>query len=298
MQLDAQSLARLGTMAVRARVLVQGALSGLHRAAHRGSSVEFAEHKQYAPGDEIRHIDWKSFAKLGRYFVKQFDQESQLTVYLVLDASGSMNFAGGGASKLEYAATALASLAYLVHQQQDRLGLVVFGGVDATVPANGRVALRDMMDALDSATSRGGSGTQSAAQALQRIAELNRRRRALVIVASDLFDPTATSVPALQQLRAAGHDVSVLHILAPDELTFPYDGMTLFESLETDHRLLANPAAIRKEYLAKMQLFLDDTKQKLVHAGLDYHLVATNVEVEATLRNLLIARHALMRGRA
>ena len=298
MQLDAASLARLGTMAVRARVLVQGALSGLHRASHRGSSVEFAEHKQYSPGDEIRHIDWKSYAKQGKYFVKQFDQESQLTVYLVLDASGSMNFAGGGASKLEYAATALASLAYLVSQQQDRIGLLIFGGSETVIPASGRVQLRDVMDALETANSSGGRGQHSASAALQRIAELNRRRRALVILASDLFDASGDAVPALQKLRAAGHDVSVLQTMAPDELTFPYDGMTLFESLETDHRLLANPAAIRAEYLRKMQAFLDNTKEQLQRAGLDYHLVETNKPVETTLRDLLIARNALMRGRS
>lgn len=298
MQVDAASLARLGTMAVRARVLVQGALSGLHRASHRGSSVEFAEHKQYSPGDEIRHIDWKSYAKLGRYFVKQFDQESQLTVYLVLDASGSMNFAGGGASKLEYAATALASLAYLVSQQQDRIGLVIFGGSNTVIPATSRVKLRDIMDALDAANTKGGSGNHSVSDALQRIAELNRRRRALVVLGTDLFDGSGAAIPALKNLRAAGHDVSVLQTMAPDELTFPYDGMTLFESLESDHKLLANPAAIRSEYLRKMQAFLDDTKQQLQRAGLDYHLVATNTPVETTLRELLIARNALMRGRA
>jgi uncharacterized protein (DUF58 family) len=299
MLLDAGSLARLGTLPVRARLLVQGALSGLHRAAHRGSSVEFAEHKQYSPGDEIRHIDWKVFAKQGRYFVKQFDQESQLTVYLVLDSSGSMNFSGGGAQKLEYAATLLACLAYLVGQQQDKIGLVVFGGTAPQVlPATGRITVRDIMAMLEATCTKPAAGNSGGGVALQKIAELNRRRRALIVFASDFFDPQNTTIPALRELRAMGHDVSVAHVLAPHELTFPYDGMTLFESLESEHKLLANPSAIRQEYLRKMMQFLHTCKTELVQAGIDYHTMQTNVEVESSLRGLLVARNALMRGRA
>jgi uncharacterized protein (DUF58 family) len=124
MKLDPALLARLGTLPVKARVIVESALSGMHRARLHGSSVEFAEHKEYSPGDELRHVDWKAYAKLDRYYVKQFEQESQLTAYLVLDASASMRFAGAGISKLEYAGLCMAALAYLVIQQQDKVGLL------------------------------------------------------------------------------------------------------------------------------------------------------------------------------
>src|SRR3954465_1672412 len=126
-RIDPVQLARLASLPVKARVIVEGALSGLHRASVHGSSVEFAEHKEYSQGDELRSVDWKAYAKLDRYYVKQFEQESQLTVFLVLDASASMKFAGGGIGKLEYAGTALAALAYLVIQQQDKLGFVACG---------------------------------------------------------------------------------------------------------------------------------------------------------------------------
>ena len=150
--LDPIALARLGSLPIKARVIVEGALTGLHRSRHHGSSVEFAEHKEYSPGDEIRHIDWKAYAKLDRYYVKQFEQESQLTVYLVLDASGSMEFTGGGMRKLDYAALCLSALAHLVIHQQDKVGLEVFGdrGIEARVPPRGRPKhLHDLLGVVD-----------------------------------------------------------------------------------------------------------------------------------------------------
>ena len=235
--IDPAQLARLGSLPIQARVIVEGALSGLHRASVHGSSVEFAEHKEYSPGDELRHVDWKAYGKLDRYYVKQFEQESQLTVYLVLDASASMAFAGGGIAKLQYGGLALAALA--------------------------------------------------------RIAELTRRRRALIILASDLFDADDDTLKQLSQLRAQRHDVSVLHILDPHERSFPYDGLTQFEALETDHKVLVNPAAIRRDYLDRMDGFLARVRGTLTAAGVDYHLVETSQPLEQTLLALIIARSRL-----
>ena len=151
LRLDPAQLARLGSLPIKARVIVEGALSGLHRAAVHGASVEFAEHKEYSPGDEKRHIDWKAYAKLDRYYVKQFEQESQLTVYLVLDASASMAFSGGGIAKLEYAGLLLAALGYLVIQQQDKVGLIACGDrqLETLVPPRSRTShLHDLMAVL------------------------------------------------------------------------------------------------------------------------------------------------------
>src|SRR5689334_8287458 len=190
--LDPVSLARLGSLPIKARVIVEGALSGLHRARWHGSSVEFAEHKEYSPGDELRHMDWKAYGKLDRYYVKQFEQEAQLTVHLVLDASGSMEFAGGGLKKLEYASTLFAALAYLVIKQQDKVGLSVFGdrAVAARVPPRGKSThLHDVLAVLDRVLGGGGRGDDSPSIALDRIAETSRRSRALIVLASDLFDP-------------------------------------------------------------------------------------------------------------
>jgi uncharacterized protein (DUF58 family) len=156
-RIDPTQLARLGNLPIKARVIVQGALSGMHRASLHGSSVEFAEHKEYSPGDEMRHIDWKAYAKVDRYYVKRYEQESQLTIYLVLDGSASMAFAGDGISKIEYAGLTLAALAYLAIQQQDKVGLVATGdrAIETIVPPRARSThLHDLLAVLDTAAAR------------------------------------------------------------------------------------------------------------------------------------------------
>jgi uncharacterized protein (DUF58 family) len=300
-QLDPVTLARLGSLPIKARVIVEGALSGLHRARLHGSSVEFAEHKEYSPGDEIRHIDWKAYGKLDRYYVKQFEQESQLTVYLVLDASGSMEFAGGGMRKLDYAALCLAAIAHLVIHQQDKVGLEIFGdrAIEARVPPRGRPRhLHDLLGVIDTVIEGGGRGDESPADALERVAELLRHRRALIVLASDLFDSDDRTLAVLRRLRAQKHDVTVLHTLDPHEQTFPYDGLTLFQALESDQRMLANPAAIRSQYLERMTAFLGKQKAELSDGGVDYHLISTDQPLDTTLLNVLAARSQLGPRRA
>ncbi len=295
--LDPVALARLGSLPLRAKVIVEGALTGLHRAAMRGSSVEFAEHKEYRPGDELRHVDWKAYAKLDRYYVKQFEQESQLTVYLVLDASASMDFAGGGVRKLDYAAMALAAVAHLAVAQQDKVGLIASGdrSVEVLVPARARTShLSDLLSVVEGLLARGGVGDESPVAALARVAELCRRRRALIVVASDLFDAGGGITAALADLRAQRHDVCVLQVLDPHERTFPYQGLTQFESLETAQRVLTNPAAIRDQYLERMAEFLERTRRELRNAGIDYQLLSTDQPVEAAILELLISRSHLM----
>jgi uncharacterized protein (DUF58 family) len=265
-----------------------------------GSSVEFAEHKEYTPGDELRHVDWKAYAKLDRYYVKQFEQESQLTVYLVLDASASMKFKGGGMQKLEYAGLSLAAIAYLVIQQQDKCGLLACGdkAVETLVPPRARAShLHDVLAVLDQMMTKGGVGDESPAHALGRIAELTRRRRALIILATDLFDAEDATVKQLVALRAMRHDVSVLHVLDPHERSFPYEGLTEFRSLETDHKMLVNPTAIRREYTERMEAFLDRTRGAFTAAGVDYHMTSTDRPLEQTLLELLVARSRLQPGR-
>jgi uncharacterized protein (DUF58 family) len=298
---DPAQLARMGTLPIKARVIVEGALSGMHRASVHGSSVEFAEHKEYSPGDELRHIDWKAYGKLDRYYVKQFEQESQLTVYLVLDASASMKFAGGGLAKLEYAGLSLAALAYLVIQQQDKVGLVACGdrAIETMVPPRARTNhLHDLLGVLDTIMTKGGAGDESPAEALGRIAELSRRRRSLIVLASDLFDPDDATIRALATLRAQKHDVSVLHVLDPHERTFPYEGLTEFHALESSAKLLANPSAIRKDYLDRMNTFVAKCHGMLANAGVDYHEVLTDKPLEETLLELLISRARLQPGAA
>jgi uncharacterized protein (DUF58 family) len=290
---DPAAVAKLGSLPVKARVIVEGALSGLHRARLHGSSVEFAEHKEYSPGDEIRHIDWKAYAKVDRYYVKKFEQESQLTAHLLLDASGSMAFGGGGLAKLEYASYLLASLAYLLIRQHDRVGLTVFGNraVDGYVPPRGRPRhLHDLLAVIDDVNQRGAAGDEPATAALERVAELSQRRRTLIVVASDLFEPDRKALATLRRLRAQRHDVALFHVLDPHELELPYEGMTLFESLEDDRKMLVNPAGIRREYKKRIDEFVAATRTECVGGGVEYHLVSTAQPLDQTLLAFLIAR--------
>ena len=299
-RIDPAQLSRLGSLPIKARVIVEGALSGLHRASVHGSSVEFSQHKEYSPGDELRHIDWRAYAKGDRYYVKQYEQESQLTVYLVLDASASMTFTGGGLAKIEYAGLALAAIAYLVIQQQDKVGFLACGDrkIETLVPPRARSThLHDLLSVMDQLMTKGGVGDEPPAAALERIAELSRRRRCLIVLASDLFDTSDETLRALATLRAQKHDVSVLHILDPHERTFPYEGLTEFHALETTNRMLVNPAAIRRDYLERMDQFLAKTRGTLTAAGVDYHLTSTDRALEATLIDLLMARSRLTPGR-
>lgn len=292
-RLDPLQLARLGSLPVKARVIVDGAISGLHRARLHGSSVEFAEHKEYSPGDELRHLDWKAYAKLDRYYVKQFDQESQLAIHLVLDASASMKFCSSGLTKLEYAGLCLAAVAHLAIAQHDAVGLVACGdrAVETAIPPRSGVAhLHHMFGVFDQIVAGGGNGDQSPAEALKRIGEVSRRRRALVILASDLFDPADETVAALCALRAQRHDVVVLHVLDPNERTFPYQGLTEFRSLESGTSLLANPAAMRRTYIERMNAFCAACRHTFGRSGVDYHEVTTDRPLETTLLEILMTR--------
>jgi len=290
---DPKAIARLESLPIKAQVIVEGALTGLHRSRHHGSSVEFAEHKEYSPGDEVRHIDWKAYGKLDRYYVKQFEQEAQLTANLLLDASGSMAFEGGGLRKLDYASYLVASLAYLLIRQRDRVGLSVFGNpkFEGYVPPRARPRhLHDLLTVIDGVAGAGATGDEPAGAALERIGELSRRRRSLIVLASDLFEPEDGALTTLRQLKAQGHDVAVFHVLDPHEIDFPYEGLTLFEALEDDRKMLVNPAAIRREYTRKMQGFLETAREICTSGGVEYHLVRTDEPLEQSLLSFLTLR--------
>jgi uncharacterized protein (DUF58 family) len=296
--LDPVALAKVGSLALRARTIVEGALAGLHRSPHHGSSVEFAEHKEYSPGDEIKHIDWKAYGKFDRYYVKRFEEETELTAHLVLDRSGSMTYKGKGLGKLEYAAHLAAALAYLLIRQQDRVGLYAFGGNAAPmwVPARARTShLADLHGQLEKVLAGAGAGPTGLPAALDRVAEQAQRRRSLICVLSDLFDPTPDTLTMLRRLRAQRHDVAVFQILDRDELDLPFEGLTQFESLEDDRRLLADPRAVRDEYLRELQAFLQRTREGCAAGDVELHLVPTDQPLERTLLDFLVAR---TRGRA
>jgi uncharacterized protein (DUF58 family) len=290
--LDPVALSRLGTLSLKARTVVEGALSGLHKSPHHGSSVEFAEHKEYSPGDEIKHIDWKAFGKFDRYYVKRFEEETELTAFLVLDRSGSMGYKGDGLSKLEYAAYLVASLAYVLNRQQDRVGLLAFGGgAEVYLPPRARSNhLHDVLRALEQVVDEGGRGATSIAASLERVSELARRRRSLIVLVSDMLDHSPEVPAVLRRLRVQRHDVSVVQVLDRDELELPFEGVTLFESLEDDRKLMADPRSIRGAYLKELQGFLARTRRALSEGDVEHALVATSQPLERTLLDFLTVR--------
>jgi len=259
----------------------------------RGSSVEFAQHKEYSPGDELRHLDWKVYAKADRYYIKQFEQESELTAHLVLDASGSMSYRGDRLSKIDYGAQILAALAYLLIHQRDKVGFYAFGdrGLDRMVPARARPAhLRDVLAVMTEVCDHGAAGDEPLSDALEKIGEIAGRKRRLVVVASDLFDPSTRAVEVLRSLRARGHDVVVFQTLDRDEFDLPFEGLTLFESLESPRRLLTNPSAIRRAYRERMDTFLKETDEALKQGGVEYHLTPTDRPLVQTIREFIQRR--------
>jgi uncharacterized protein (DUF58 family) len=297
---DLDSLADGPALPLRARLIVEGALSGMHRARLKGSSVEFEQHKEYSPGDELRHLDWKVYAKADRYYVKQFEQESELTAYLVLDASGSMAYRGQSSSKLGYGAHIVAALAHLLIHQRDKVGLYAFGdqNLERLVPPRARVThLRDLFAVLEDICARGASGDEPLATALERVGELAGRRRGMIVLVSDLFDPSERGLEVLSWLRARGHDVVVFQVLDDHELELPFEGLTLFKSLESDAELLTNPTAIRREYRRRMRTFLERVDESCKTAGIEYRQITTSKPLADLIREF-VGRRLLPGGRA
>ncbi len=295
MTLDPALLARLGPLQVRARKVMEGVLTGLHKSPHHGQSVEFSEHKEYAPGDEIRHIDWRAFAKLDKYYVKRFEMETNLRALIVVDASGSMAYGRGALTKLQYAAICAGALAYLLARQGDQVGLCIAGdggtvrGVREFVPfASSPTHVQEVLKQLDDAQ---GKGPTLLPQALDFAAE-KAGRRGLMIVLSDLFDATEASIPALKMLRSRRHDVLLLQIHDREELDFPFDDPTRFLSMEDDRQIEAQPRQIRESYLAEMRRFLETTRRELARADVEVQQIATDMPPDRVLLELLARREA------
>ncbi len=242
--LDPTILSRFGRLELIAHLVVEGVMSGLHKSPFKGFSVEFAEHREYGPGDEIRHIDWRAFGKTDRYYVKEYEEETNLRAYLVVNSSGSMAYAGRTVSKFEHARRLAASLAYLMISQRDAVGLVTFdSAVRAMIPprsAPGHFAI--LCNTLERTQTGGETRLSGILHALaDRI-----RRRGLVVILSDGFDAIDDLTAALRHLRHRHHEVLFFHTLAPEEEEFPFRNPARFRNLErTDHDLRVDPLALR-----------------------------------------------------
>lgn len=287
--LDPTAVARFGRLELLARLVVEGVMSGLHRSPFKGFSVEFAEHRQYGPGDEIRHIDWRAFGKTDRYFVKEYEEETNLRAYLVVDTSGSMGYAGRSVAKVEYARQLAASLAYLMISQRDAVGLVTFDETlrEMVPPRSAPGHFSVVCQALEKAEV-GGEAPLSGI--LHTLAE-RIRRRGLVIILSDGFDDLKALSHALRHLRHRRHEVLFLQVLAPEEEEFPFRRPSQFRNLErSSHALRIDPAALRATYLKRFRDHCEGLKEQLLGMDADYHRASTANPPERTLLDYLAAR--------
>jgi uncharacterized protein (DUF58 family) len=287
--LDPAVIARLGTMELRARTIVEGFLSGLHRSPYKGFSVEFAEYRQYLPGDDLSTIDWKVYARSDRYYVKKYEEETNVDCHLLLDCSASMGYAAPKTvSKLAYGSYLAGALAYLMSRQRDAVGFMAFDdGIVERLPASARPGhLRSVLLALD----RVALGRQSdVSKPLHQLAD-TLVKRSMAVLISDLLDDPEPVVRGLKHLRFRGTDVIVFHVLDKDELTFPFERPTRFRDLESQAEVMAVPSAVRDDYLKAVRDLCAYYERELRLAGIDYVLLDTSQPLDFALASYLSSR--------
>ncbi len=282
--LDPAVVLQLRDLTFVARHVVDGFVAGQHKSRHRGTSVDFAEHRPYSAGDDIRRIDWRLFARSDRYFVKQFEADSNASFLIALDISPSMRFGSGGITKLDYARGLAACLAYLANSQKDRVGLMTFDReVREFIPPRGG-RLEAILRALGEIPEARGAAPLG--PPLARAAEASRRA-GIVVLLSDLYEEPEAVVEAIRVLQHRGSEVVVLHILDPAERAFPFDDVATFEDLETGELVPADPQKIRSEYQALVQKHIDSLREKLGRDRIQHVLMETSTPLEVALRHFV-----------
>ena len=283
---DPKVLAGISNLSLRARWVVEGIMSGIHRSRSIGFSVEFEEHREYSPGDEIRRIDWKALGKFDRYFIKEYEDETNLRAYLLLDTSASMDYSSDGITKFDYGCTLTASLAYLILRQQDAAGLVTFSNrIENVIPPRAkRDYLTQIVHALEN--QRPG-GETNVGRILEEIAG-QIKRRGIVVLVSDLLDEPAQILKGLRLFRFKGNDVIVFHILDQAELDLPFEGNILFEDLEAANlNVIADPRAIRQTYRQVVEEFTEQMRKECHDSSIDYQLISTSTPLDRALASYL-----------
>jgi uncharacterized protein (DUF58 family) len=293
--LDPADIARLGSMSVRARVIVEGAFAGMHQNPHAGSSIEFSEHKEYAPGDDIRRIDWKAVGRVDRYYIKRFEDETEMRTFLLVDSSASMGYGRKGVTKLAYASYVAAALAYLLAQQGDPAGLMLFDEKTRQyLPPRTRGGhIRDLLVALEAAYP---AGRTEPARALAEIGEI-ADRRSLIVLFSDLLDAPADLGNRLRQIRSRGNDVVLFHVMDPDEVELPFDDVTDFEGIEPEdgRRLLVDPRDLAASFARESAALRERWRQACLEARVEYRFTTTAAPPAEVLRAFLFARQRARR---
>ena len=285
-------VAQLATMELRARLVVEGFITGLHRSPYHGFSVEFTEHRQYMPGDEIKHIDWKAYAKTDRFYIKQFEEETNLKSYILLDASASMKYGSpGNLRKIEYAAYLAGALAYLMVEQRDAVGLTIYDEkVRSTLPPRATQSnLRQLLMELERLNPGRRTGI---AGSLHEVAE-QIKRRGLVIVLSDFFDDPAQVITAFKHFRHKGNELIVMQILDPMERSFAFGTDAIFQDVESNEELMTQPWHIQKAYQESMRDFIERYKKECRENAIDYVLLDTSTPFDKALMEYLTKRRRL-----
>ena len=291
--LDPAALAKIGNLELIAKFVVEGFISGLHKSPYHGFSVEFAQYRQYMPGDDIKHLDWKAYGRTNRYYIKQFEEETNLNCYLLLDTSESMTYGSGELTKLQYGSYLIASIAYFMAKQRDAVGFAYFDEtLHEYLPARSSPAhLHSILLTLERIQT---NKLTQMGQPIHQIAE-RLTKRGLVILVSDLYeDDPDTVVNALEHLRYDGHEVIVFHVLDNQELEFAFDRVARFVDAETDEEVIATPQAIRQSYLSHLHDFINHYKLELSRSDIDYNTIDTATPVDYALSSYLAKREGLI----
>lgn len=295
--IDPQVLSRLSQYLLTTPLPMIGTVTGHHKSPHKGASVEFAEYRKYVPGDDIRRLDWRVYARTDRFYVKEFEADTNLRCYLVIDSSGSMDFHSEGRdSKLHYSRKLAATLAYLAIQQGDAVGIHCFGEdkiVDVP-PRRNPTHLKVIFDALEKVKA---NGKTNLITLLHEFAE-RIKQRALVIIFSDFFCDLNELINCFQHLRFQKHDLALFHLLDPQELEFPFEYPTRFVDMEVSGSLLTEPSIVKKQYLKSLGEFLDAISFNCRQFNADYRRVLTNEDYEKVLANFLLERNVKSRARS
>jgi uncharacterized protein (DUF58 family) len=293
-------LSKISRLELRARRVVEGFVSGMHKSPYKGFSVEFANHRSYVPGDDIRHIDWRVYGKADRFFVKEYEAETNLRTHVLLDCSGSMAYPEHSGTdrmtKWDYAATVAASLAHLLIYQQDGVGLTLFDTqLRRQVPVSAsRVSLHTLAAAIEAHAPKG----QTDAKLFHHLSG-HIPRRGMVVILSDLLADPDDIIHGLERLRYDRHDVLVLHVLDHDELEFPFTDRTLFEGMEEINlEVLTDPQSLRNSYLEALNRFLSRVRGACLDHGIDYALLSTGERVDVALTTFLASRMHHQRAKA
>ena len=286
--LEPAVIARLDNMALRARLVVEGFIIGLHRSPYHGFSIEFAEHRPYMPGDEIKHIDWKLYGKTDRFYIKEFEEETNLKSYIILDKSGSMGYQSTAVSKLAYGSYLAAALGYLLLKQQDAVSLTLFDTEITTYlpPIAKKSHLNLILGALEKVT----AGSETSIAPLLHSAAEKIKKRGLIILISDLLDDPSSVINALKHFRHRRHEVIVFQVLDPQEIEFGFNRQTKFVDLENRDALLTEPGQVRLAYRQAINNFIEDYKIQCRANNIDHVLLTTDRPLDLALTEYLNKR--------